>query len=266
MEDNVSFIGVSIACGVATLVAAARRTAAGRPPSRARGGRVLFVVGGALLHVINLVAGADYSGFADPPSSPWVTSAWQAVVVPHAVVFIGLLALFEAVVGVLAVAGGRATQIARRRDRVLPPAVALRVDGAGLGPRHDCADGGVAAGRATRGARRRRGARLRPRRRYVTGWGRAGRWTGRAPETAPSWVATTLAGVRLCDVLARGAEVSGEGRGVLRILGPARESRRRPVGGDRGVETSHRGVGPWPRCPGRSTVRSWTRSGCVSTS
>jgi uncharacterized membrane protein len=31
--------------------------------------------------------------------------------VPNAVVFIGLLALFEAVVGVLAVAGNRATQI-----------------------------------------------------------------------------------------------------------------------------------------------------------
>jgi len=112
MEDNVWFIGVWIACGVATLVAAAlaHRSRVALLLGRAAVG-VLFVVGGALLHVINLVAGADYSGFADPAFFPWVTSAWQAVVVPHAVVFIGLLALFEAVVGVLAVAGGRATQI-----------------------------------------------------------------------------------------------------------------------------------------------------------
>ena len=112
MENNVWFIGVWIACGVATVAAAAlaHRSRAALLLGRAAVG-VLFVVGGALLHVINLAAGADYSGFADPAFFPWVTSAWQAVVVPHAVVFIGLLALFEAVVGILAVAGGRATQI-----------------------------------------------------------------------------------------------------------------------------------------------------------
>jgi hypothetical protein len=84
----------------------------GRPPPGAHCGRgAVRRRRRALLHVINLAAGAASSGFADPAYFPWVTSAWQAVVVPHAVVFIGLLALFEAVVGILAVAGGRATQI-----------------------------------------------------------------------------------------------------------------------------------------------------------
>ncbi|GAA4744596.1 hypothetical protein [Actinomycetospora chibensis] len=112
MENNVLFIGLWLACGAATVAAAA-------PAHRSRTalivGRVavgvLFIVGGALLHVINLVSGATYSGFADPAFFPWVTAAWQAVVVPNAVLFIGLLALFEAAVGILALSGARATQI-----------------------------------------------------------------------------------------------------------------------------------------------------------
>jgi hypothetical protein len=40
-----------------------------------------------------------------------VTDTWQAVVVPNAVLFIGLLAVFEAAVGVLALCGGRWTQL-----------------------------------------------------------------------------------------------------------------------------------------------------------
>jgi uncharacterized membrane protein len=57
------------------------------------------------------VSGADYSGFADPAYFAWTTDAWQAVVVPNAVLFIGLLAVFEAAVGVLAVSGGRWTRL-----------------------------------------------------------------------------------------------------------------------------------------------------------
>lgn len=112
MENNVLFIGIWLVCGATTVVAAAL---AHRTPAALVVGRwavgVLFVVGGALLHVINLASGATYSGFADPAFFPGVTTAWQALVVPHVVVLIGLLALFEAVVGVLAVSGGRATQL-----------------------------------------------------------------------------------------------------------------------------------------------------------
>jgi hypothetical protein len=72
---------------------------------------VLFVIGGALLHVINLATGGDYGSFADPAHFTWVTDAWRAVVAPNQLFFIGLLAVFEGVVGVLAVSGGRRTQL-----------------------------------------------------------------------------------------------------------------------------------------------------------
>jgi hypothetical protein len=112
MESSPLFIGIWIVCGAATVVAAAL---AHRSRPALLTGRVavglLFLGGGALLHVVNLALGATYTGFAGPAFFPWVTSAWEAVVVPHALLFIGLLALFEAAVGVLALAGGRATQI-----------------------------------------------------------------------------------------------------------------------------------------------------------
>src|SRR5204862_521726 len=62
---------------------------------------VLFVIGGALVHVTNLVTGVDYTGFADPAHFWWVTQAWHAVVAPHQVLFIGLLAVFECAAGIL---------------------------------------------------------------------------------------------------------------------------------------------------------------------
>jgi uncharacterized membrane protein len=40
-----------------------------------------------------------------------VTSAWQAVVAPNHYLFIGLLVIFEAVVGVLIISGGRRTKL-----------------------------------------------------------------------------------------------------------------------------------------------------------
>jgi len=101
-----------LACGVATIVAALRagRSSRARYLGRAAVG-VLFVIGGALLHVINLASGGDYAGFADPAHFAWVTHAWRAVVAPNQVLFIGLLVVFEAAVGVLSVSGGRRTQL-----------------------------------------------------------------------------------------------------------------------------------------------------------
>lgn len=101
-----------LACGVATIVAAtlAGRSGQARYLGRAATG-VLFVIGGALLHVINLATGGDYAGFADPAHFAWVTHAWHAVVAPNQVLFIGLLVVFEATVGVLSVSGGRRTQL-----------------------------------------------------------------------------------------------------------------------------------------------------------
>jgi len=101
-----------LACGIATLIAAALAARSRRALYLGRiAVGVLFVIGGALLHVVNLTTGGDYAGFADPAHFAWVTHAWRAVVAPHQILFIGLLAAFEATVGVLVLSGGRRTQL-----------------------------------------------------------------------------------------------------------------------------------------------------------
>jgi hypothetical protein len=72
---------------------------------------VLMLLGGAIFNAANLALGTDYAGFADQAHFGWVTAAWRAVVAPNQVLFIGLLVVFEAVVGVLILSGGRRTQI-----------------------------------------------------------------------------------------------------------------------------------------------------------
>jgi hypothetical protein len=112
MENSIFFILLWLASGLATIVAASlvSRSRYARYVGRAAVG-ALFIIGGALLHVINLATGADYSGFADPALFGWVTEAWESVVVSNHVLFIGLLAVFEATVGVLSLSGGRRTQL-----------------------------------------------------------------------------------------------------------------------------------------------------------
>lgn len=101
-----------LVCGVATIVAAvlASRSRPARYAGRVAVG-VLFVVGGALLHVVNLATGVDYAGFADPAHFAWVTDTWRDVVGPNQAAYITLLVLFEATVGVLVMSGGRRTQL-----------------------------------------------------------------------------------------------------------------------------------------------------------
>jgi len=98
-------------CGIATLIAAvlAGRSKRWRYAGRAAVG-VLFIIGGALAHVVNLVTHANYASFADPALFAWVTHTWRTVVPPNHVVLIGLLAAFEAAVGALVISGGRRTQ------------------------------------------------------------------------------------------------------------------------------------------------------------
>jgi uncharacterized membrane protein len=83
----------------------------GRPagPEQARNSQTLPA--GALLHVVNVATGGDYAGFADPSHFAWVTHTWNIVVVPNHILFIGLLAVFEATAGVLTISGGRKTQL-----------------------------------------------------------------------------------------------------------------------------------------------------------
>jgi hypothetical protein len=112
MQNSLIMIILWLVCGAATIAAAvlAGRSRQARYIGRAAVG-VLFIAGGALLHVINLATGGDYAGFADPAHFTWVTHAWNVVVVPNHILLIGLLAAFEAVAGVLVISGGRRTQL-----------------------------------------------------------------------------------------------------------------------------------------------------------
>jgi hypothetical protein len=112
MQNSVLMQILWLACGASTIIAAALagRSSRARYLGRAAVG-VLFIIGGALVHVLNLASGGDYAGFADPAHFTWVTQAWRDVVAPRPILFIGLLVLFEATVGVLALSGGRRTQL-----------------------------------------------------------------------------------------------------------------------------------------------------------
>ena len=76
---------------------------------------VLFAIAGALMHFIALLSGLEttdfYVNFADTAHFDWVTNAWHAVFVPNQALFVGLLAVFELIVGVLIISGGRRTQV-----------------------------------------------------------------------------------------------------------------------------------------------------------
>ncbi len=100
---------VWLVCG-ATVVAAAVRSR--RDPQALRAGRlavgVLYLVAGALVHVGLLASGEDYRGFADGAAVGFVRRTWESLVVPHHLLFIGALVVFEAAVGVLVLLGGRA--------------------------------------------------------------------------------------------------------------------------------------------------------------
>ena len=112
MKNIAFWATVWLACGAATIVAALFATRSKRwlYVGRVATG-VLFTLGGALVHVTNLAAGGDYADFADPAHFAWVTGSWRAVVPPNQLPLIGLLAVFEATVGVLVMSGGRRTQL-----------------------------------------------------------------------------------------------------------------------------------------------------------
>jgi hypothetical protein len=98
--------------GVVTLVSAivAQRRPAALPVGRLALG-VFYVFAGAVLHTFYLATGVSYATFADAAHVAFVRTAWHSIVAPHQTIFIGLLILFEAVVGVLVLMGGRAAQL-----------------------------------------------------------------------------------------------------------------------------------------------------------
>jgi uncharacterized membrane protein YphA (DoxX/SURF4 family) len=98
----------------AVIVAAAFRCRT--DPSALRLGRgavgALYVVAGAAVNAFFVVRGDDYDGFADGSAIAFVRHTWQDLVVPHPTAWISLLVAFELCVGILAVLGGRKTQLA----------------------------------------------------------------------------------------------------------------------------------------------------------
>jgi hypothetical protein len=78
----------------------------------ARGALGLLMIGaGALVNLIYLVTGSDYANFADAAHFGFIRDTWRSVVAPHQGLFIILLIVFEATVGLLILSGGRKTQL-----------------------------------------------------------------------------------------------------------------------------------------------------------
>ena len=98
------------------IVTAAVRTRSGRHPGALRTGRLavggLYLMAGAFVNAMFIVRGDDYDGFADGADVDFVRDTWQSLVVPNHHAFIWVLVAFEAEVGLLALAGGRRTQLA----------------------------------------------------------------------------------------------------------------------------------------------------------
>lgn len=117
---------------------------------------VLFVFGGALMHVINLATGGSYRDFADPAHFGWITSTWRSVVPPNQTALISLLAAFE-LTGRTPDPQRWAQSPARigRGDSVPRLPLDLRLDGDRVLPRHDPRPGGAPDGRAACGRGRR---------------------------------------------------------------------------------------------------------------
>lgn len=112
MNEMISVQVFWTACVAAAIVAAAlaHRSRRARYVGRAAVG-LLMLAGGAAFNAVNLATGGGYAGFADDAHFGWVTTAWRAVVAPNQLLFIGLLVVFEAAVGVLILSGGRRTQL-----------------------------------------------------------------------------------------------------------------------------------------------------------
>ena len=104
---------VWVTCAVAIITAALRCR---HHPAALGFGRhavaVLYLGAGATVNAFFVLRGDDYADFANGAYVPFVRDTWRSVVVPHHDVWISLLIVFELAVGVLALLGGRRTQVA----------------------------------------------------------------------------------------------------------------------------------------------------------
>jgi hypothetical protein len=99
-----------VACAVVIITAALRAKHSKRA---ARAGRLavagLYLGAGALVNAVFLATGEDYADFADGAYIPFVRDTWRSLVVPDHHLFISLLIVFEATVGILVLGGGKRT-------------------------------------------------------------------------------------------------------------------------------------------------------------
>jgi hypothetical protein len=104
---------VWVTCAAVVVTAAIRSR---RHPSALHIGRVgvgvLYIGAGAAVNTFFLVRGDDYAKFAAGSYIPFVRDTWNSVVVPNHEAWISLLVAFELAVGVLALLGGRRSQLA----------------------------------------------------------------------------------------------------------------------------------------------------------
>lgn len=77
-----------------------------------KGMAALYIGAGAAVNAFFLLRGDDYADFAQGSSIPFVRNTWASLVVPNHDQFIVALIAFELTVGILALLGGRATQVA----------------------------------------------------------------------------------------------------------------------------------------------------------
>ena len=102
-----------LVCAVVIVTAAVRSR---RHPDALILGRramgVLYIGAGAGMNAWFLLRGDDYAKFADGAYISFVRNTWQTLVVPNHHWWIALLIAFELTVGLLALLGGKRTQIA----------------------------------------------------------------------------------------------------------------------------------------------------------
>ena len=103
-----------VGCALAIIIAAIRSRL---HPGALRLGRysmgVLYVGAGAAVNAGLLAEGGDaYRTFADGAYIAYVRDTWHSLVMPNRYVWISLLIAFELAVGVLALLGGRFSQVA----------------------------------------------------------------------------------------------------------------------------------------------------------
>lgn len=113
MPNSIYWQSVWVICGAAIFFSAlfAARSRTAMYLGRAAIG-ILFVAAGAFFNALNLASGGDYGTFAQDSYIPFVRHTWLSLVAPHQDIFIPLLIAFEVAVGLLAVSGGRRTQLA----------------------------------------------------------------------------------------------------------------------------------------------------------